>query len=153
MFLREKATSKTLKRSMEGDLCFTLDCTGSMGPHIAAAKDCILQVSNYIKHTNPSIKLRVGFCGYRDYLYEIRHQVFDFTDRHDQFTQYMQNASLLNSPVLPNYTDDLPEDVLGGLNATITQMNWQSYTRVLLHICDHPPHGRRFTNLCDNYQK
>src|SRR5581483_1543385 len=68
-FLREKAISKTLdnvRRSMKVDLCFTLDCTGSMVPHITAAKDCILQVSNYIKHTNPNIKLRVGFCGYRD---------------------------------------------------------------------------------------
>src|SRR4051794_21340118 len=43
--LREEAVSKTLdniKRSMNVDICFVLDCTGSMKPHIAAAKDCIL---------------------------------------------------------------------------------------------------------------
>ncbi|GES92500.1 kinase-like domain-containing protein [Rhizophagus clarus] len=60
-FLREKAISKVLgniKRSMEVDLCFVLDCTGSMEPHIAAAKDCISHVLNYIIHTNPSIKFR-----------------------------------------------------------------------------------------------
>ncbi|RGB39933.1 kinase-like domain-containing protein [Rhizophagus diaphanus] len=147
--LREKAISKTLsniKRSMEVDLCFVLDCSGSMGPHIAAAKDCILQVSNYVKHTNPSIKLRVGFCGYRDhYNRSDRLQIFDFNDQYDQFTQYMQNVS-------PISNDDLPEDVLGGLNAAITQMNWQNSTRVLLHIGDFPPHGRRFTSLeDDNY--
>ena len=53
-----------------------------MVPHIAAAKNCILQVSDYIKHTNPNIKLRVGFCGYRDYDYKFRLQVFDVTDLH-----------------------------------------------------------------------
>ncbi|CAB4386616.1 unnamed protein product [Rhizophagus irregularis] len=145
--LREKAISKTLsniKRSMEVDLCFVLDCSGSMGPHIAAAKDCILQVSNYVKHTNPSIKLRVGFCGYRDHYNGLnRLQIFDFNDQYDQFTQYMQN-------VLPIRNDDLPEDVLGGLNAAITQLNWQNSTRVLLHIGDYPPHGRRFTSLEDD---
>ncbi|PKY30809.1 kinase-like protein [Rhizophagus irregularis] len=145
--LREKAISKTLsniKRSMEVDLCFVLDCSGSMGPHIAAAKDCILQVSNYVKHTNPSIKLRVGFCGYRDHYNGLnRLQIFDFNDQYDQFTQYMQN-------VLPISNDDLPEDVLGGLNAAITQLNWQNSTRVLLHIGDYPPHGRRFTSLEDD---
>src|SRR5438105_920166 len=61
--LREKAVSKTLdniKHLMNVDICFVLDCTRSMEPYIAAAKDCILQVSNYIKFTNPNIKFRVG---------------------------------------------------------------------------------------------
>ena len=30
-------------------------------------------------------------------------------------------------------------------------MDWQNSTRVLLHIGDYPPHGRRFTYLGDNY--
>ncbi|PKY54536.1 kinase-like protein [Rhizophagus irregularis] len=47
--------------------------------------------------------------------------------------------------------DDLPEDVLGGLNAAITQLDWKSSTRVLLHIGDYPPHGRRFSNIRDKY--
>ena len=42
--LREMFISKNLNCSMEVDLCFVLDCTGSMKNHIAAAKDCILQV-------------------------------------------------------------------------------------------------------------
>src|SRR3954466_16256878 len=39
--LRESSISQTLvniKRSMEVDLCFVLDCTGSMASHIFAAK-------------------------------------------------------------------------------------------------------------------
>jgi hypothetical protein len=147
-FLREKAISKILnnvKLSMEVNLCFVLDCSGSMGPHITAAKDCILQVSNYVKHTNPSIKLRVGFCGYRDHYNGFeRLQIFDFNDQCDQFTQYVQNVTAISN-------DDDPEDVLGGLYAAITQMDWQYSTRVLLHIGDFPPHGRRFNSHYDTF--
>jgi hypothetical protein len=149
IMLREKAVSKALhniKLSMKVDLCFVLDCSGSMKPHIAAAKDCILQVSNYIKNTNPNIKLRVGFCGYRDYFNKSNHlQIFNFTDQYETFTKYLRNNVIAIS------NDDDPEDVLGGLNAAVNQMDWQNTTRVLLHIGDFPPHGRRFTNLRDKY--
>ncbi|PKY45243.1 hypothetical protein RhiirA4_459765 [Rhizophagus irregularis] len=39
-----------------------------------------------------------------------------------------------------------PEDVLGGLDAAITQMDWQNKTQVLLRI---PPHGRNYDNYPD----
>jgi len=146
--LREKAVSKTLdniKNLMNVDICFVLDCTKSMRPHIAAAKDCILQVSNYVKSVNPNIKFRVGFCGYRDhYNGSDRLEVFDFTKNYERFTKYLRGVS-----PIPNR--DYPEDVLGGLDAAITQMDWQNGTRVLFHIGDYPPHGRRFHNLGDNY--
>src|SRR5436305_14687048 len=29
-------------------------------------------------------------------------------------------------------------------------MVWHNDTRVLLHVCDYPPHGRRFNNLSDD---
>ena len=54
--LREKAISEKLdqiKRSMNVDLCFVLDCTGSMSCHIAAAKDSIFQVSEYVRYMIP----------------------------------------------------------------------------------------------------
>ncbi|CAB4386700.1 unnamed protein product [Rhizophagus irregularis] len=150
-FLREKAISKTLnniKLSMKVDLCFVLDCTGSMRRHIAAARDCILQVTNYIKHTNPNFELRVGFCGYRDHNDKTRRlKLLEFTDQYEQFTKYMKSVSAFSSLI----KDDLPEDVLGGLNAAITQLDWKSSTRVLLHIVDYPPHGRRFSNIRDKY--
>ncbi|RGB28871.1 hypothetical protein C1646_767312 [Rhizophagus diaphanus] len=67
-FLREKAISKTLnsiKLSMKVDICFVLDCTKSMGPYIAAARDCILQD---------------------------RLESLDFTDQYEQFTTYLQSV-------------------------------------------------------------
>ncbi|RHZ48991.1 hypothetical protein Glove_535g4 [Diversispora epigaea] len=145
---REKAISKVLaniERSMEVDLCYVLDCTGSMSGHIAAAKDCILQVTEYINDTNPSIKTRFGFCGYRDHCDgTTRLQVFDFTDSCETFRENLTNVPATGG-------GDGPEDVLGGLNAAVTQMTWRDGTRVLLHIGDYPPHGRRFTSMADDY--
>ncbi|PKC03735.1 hypothetical protein RhiirA5_450597 [Rhizophagus irregularis] len=119
-----------------------------MRRHIAAARDCILQVTNYIKHTNPNFELRVGFCGYRDHNDKTRRlKLLEFTDQYEQFTKYMKSVSAFSSLI----KDDLPEDVLGGLNAAITQLDWKSSTRVLLHIGDYPPHGHRFSNIRDKY--
>ncbi|KAF0490691.1 kinase-like protein [Gigaspora margarita] len=120
---REKAILKALAnidRSMEVDLCYVLDCTGSMAGHIAAAKDCILQVTEYIKNTNQCIKIKVDF-----------------------------RRNLSTVPATGG--GDGPEDVLGGLDAAINQLSWNDGTKVLLHIGDCPPHGKRFTTMQDEF--
>jgi len=145
---RENAIRKTLssiKRSMEVDLCFVLDCTGSMESHISAVKDCIVKVTDYVTSINPSIKIWVGFCGYRDFSDgSDRLIVSDFTDSYAMFKAYVATVSAEGG-------DDAPEDVLGGLDAAVRQMNWRHGTRILLHIGDCPPHGRRYSSLEDSY--
>jgi hypothetical protein len=117
-----------------------------MGGHIAAAKDSILQVVEYMERTNPSIKLWVGFCGYRDHCdSNERLQVFSFTKSYSQFKRYISNE------VRATGGGDEPEDVLGGLNKAVSDMDWSHTTRIILHVGDAPPHGRRFTSLDDSY--
>ncbi|KAF0519077.1 kinase-like protein [Gigaspora margarita] len=113
--------------------------------HIAAAKNHILRSSNYVKNYNSDIKLWFGFCGYRDHCDRDRLQILDFTNTHEEFKEY------IDYKVKAKGGRDIPEDVLGGLNAAITSMNWKSGTRVLIHIGDAPPHGRRFTKKTDEY--
>lgn len=129
------------------DLCFVLDCTGSMGSYIAAAKDCIQQVVEHMERTNPNIKLWIGFCGYRDHCDSNRLQIFDFTDSHLEFKRY------LTDEVIADGGGDAPEDVLGGLDAAINNLSWRHSTRILFHLGDCPPHGRRFSRLKDDYPK
>ncbi|KAF0559396.1 kinase-like protein [Gigaspora margarita] len=146
---RENDVSKAIiniEYSMNFDLCFVLDCTGSMSPYIEAAKEHILKVASYVNSHNSNFKFWVGFCGYRDhYNNGNRLQIFDFTNSLEKFKTYITNKV----KAIQNY--DQPEDVLGGLNAAITEMTWSNATRILLHIGDAPPHGRRFTNLYDKY--
>ncbi|CAG8600538.1 7836_t:CDS:1, partial [Cetraspora pellucida] len=143
---RENDASKAIiniENSMNLDLCFVLDCTISMSSYIKAAKEHILKVASYVNSNNSNIKLWVGFCGYRDH--GDRLQIFDFTNSLEKFKTYLTNK------VMATGGDDVPEDVLGGLNSAITEMTWSNATRVIIHIGDAPPHGRRFTNLRDNY--
>ncbi|CAG8604499.1 10211_t:CDS:1 [Paraglomus occultum] len=146
--LRENEISKAfinIERSLAVDLCFVLDCTHSMKHHLAAAKDCILQVANYVENINPRIQPRVGFCGYRDHFDpQNRLQIFSFTNSYEEFSRDLANVRTLSGK-------DIPEDVLGGLDAAVEQMAWGCGTRILFHIGDAPPHGRRFTEEQDKY--
>ncbi|CAG8504583.1 13183_t:CDS:1 [Acaulospora colombiana] len=116
-----------------------------MASYITATKECILRVEDYMGKMEPKIKVRFGFCGYRDHCDSDRLQILDFTESRREFEEYVQNN------VSATGGGDTPEDVLGGLNAAITQMTWRNNIRVLLHICDAPPHGRRFTDVSDDY--
>ncbi|KAF0547883.1 kinase-like protein [Gigaspora margarita] len=145
---RKEANLRTIveiERSMKVSLCYVLDCTGSMSRHIAAAKDCILQVIEFFKSVNPCIKFRLGFCGYRDHCDgRSRLQIFNFTSSCEEFRTNLTTVKATGG-------GDGPEDVLGGLNAAITNMEWGDGTKVLFHIGDYPPHGRRFTTMEDSY--
>ncbi|CAG8610928.1 1059_t:CDS:2, partial [Dentiscutata heterogama] len=138
-----------IEDSMNVDLCFVLDCTGSMTGYIAAAKDHILKVAASVNQSNSNIKFWVGFCGYRDYSDDIneRLQIFDFTNSYEKFKTY------ITTKVTAYGGDDIPEDVLGGLNAAITRMTWSNTTRILIHIGDSPPHGRNYTRDYDYYTR
>ncbi|CAG8821231.1 5684_t:CDS:1, partial [Racocetra persica] len=145
---RENDSSKaiiSIEDSMNLDLCFVLDCTSSMSPHIKATKEHILKVASYVNSYNSNIQFWVGFCGYRDHSdLNYRLQILDFTNSLENFKTYITNK------VTAKGGADTPEDVLGGLNAAITEMTWSNATRVIIHIGDAPPHGRRFTNLNDD---
>ncbi|GBB90864.1 hypothetical protein RclHR1_00180002 [Rhizophagus clarus] len=130
---------------MEVDLCFVMDCTGSMGSYISGAKKSIERVVDCMANMEPAVKIRIGFCGYRDHCDGFnRLQIFDFTNSPTEFKNRLSGVSATGG-------GDTPEDVLGGLNAAVTRMTWRNNIRVLLHIGDCPPHGRRFTNTDDSY--
>ncbi|CAG8591040.1 20766_t:CDS:1 [Racocetra persica] len=137
-----------IEDSMNVDLCFVLDCTCSMYDYIIAAKEHILKVAKYLNRNNSNIKLWVGFCGYRDHCDgRNRLQIFNFTSSYKKFESYITHK------VVAMGGGDFPEDVLGGLNAAITNMTWSNSTRILIHIGDAPPHGRHFTDETKVYDK
>ena len=48
------------------DLCFLLDCTGSMGPYMNAVKQHIKDIVKVVRRAHPLLQLRISFVGYRD---------------------------------------------------------------------------------------
>ena|ERR1043165_5754009 len=123
---------------MEIDLCFVVDCTGSMASYIDATKKCITRVVDYMGRMEPKIKIRVGFCGYRDHCDGLRRiQTFPFTYSYTEFQNYVNNVSATGG-------GDAPEDVLGGLNAAINgaTMSASFFMSPMLH------HMVVFTLVC-----
>lgn len=126
------------------DAVFLLDCTGSMGSHIRAAKEGIFKIQSNLKREFPEAKLRSSFVGYRDYG-DGNPEVLDFTADVSEF------STLLGS-VVARGGGDFCEDVFGGFERLL-QLNWRSKNRLLYHIADAPCHGRSYheSKYSDDY--
>lgn len=128
-------------------LCFVVDTTSSMVAHIPAVKECVVDVARQVQSSGCVVS-GFAFVGYKDWADGTNHfEVLSFTTSLDEFTRFVGSVSAAGG-------GDPPEDVLGGLQKA-SQLVWPagSASRILLHICDAPPHGRQFhaTPLGDDY--
>ncbi|UJR09469.1 hypothetical protein I4U23_013707 [Adineta vaga] len=105
------------------EICFVMDCTGSMGPWIEAGKTHILTIAENIqkdmkdKFGKNSI-LRMAFVAYRDYTNAERFDVIDF--------HQAENLELVRKKIesqKPIANDDICEDVQGGLEKAL-RLSW-----------------------------
>ncbi|CAB9499688.1 protein kinase vwkA [Seminavis robusta] len=140
-----RSVMRFIKDAETVDLAFLLDCTGSMGPHIEAAKSCIKEIVRRVKRTNEGLKLRVAVIGYRDiYNRDERFETLDFTESSEEFERFVSALS-------PIGNDDPPEDIAGAVQKACT-LSWQQTSRITFLIADFPCHGSQYHNyLRDNY--
>ncbi|RUP48868.1 hypothetical protein BC936DRAFT_143787, partial [Jimgerdemannia flammicorona] len=95
------------------DLCFVMDCTGSMGCWIDAGKNQIYGIVQKIKDdikgtTSQELKIRVSFVAYRDFGNVGHLDSIDFTE----------TVELVKNKIAAQRASgggDEPEDVAGGL--------------------------------------
>jgi hypothetical protein len=119
-------------------LCFLLDCTGSMGPWIRAAKEQIEVIveKTQREYASADLRFQVAFVGYRDYGDEVPHEVILFTNV-EEFLSKMRGVQAVGG-------DDLAEDVAGGIQRVL-HLPWEdSDVRTVIHIADAPPHGTAY---------
>jgi hypothetical protein len=134
----ESAGSQDAGKSYTAKLCFVVDCTASMGYAIMGAKDKIGEIVDEAYAKFPSIALEFGFVGYRDYTDSKPFEIVPFTSIVDEFIAGVQ-------PIEAQGGGDEAEDVLGGMQTTLDQMNWQgARVKMVFHIGDSPHHGARF---------
>ena len=139
------------------DICFCLDCTGSMAPWIDAAKSQMTSIVKNIKvkieKDYPSIKLafKIGVLAFRDFSEGSKQfEELMFTEKTEEFETFLKNLIAFGG-------EDIPEDVLGALDRVVTHPNWvnswNSKVKFLILITDSPSHGTEFTNnqLTDTY--
>lgn len=126
-----------LSKAASLDLCFCVDCTGSMAGHIKSVTDNILSFVAELGKFYPDIPLRLAFVGYRDHCdKEQRLSVLRFTMEASEFRAFVGSQAAMGG-------GDAPEDVFGALNV-VTDLDWLSAHRILYHIGDAPCHGTRF---------
>jgi hypothetical protein len=126
------------------DVCFLMDCTGSMARQIAAAKDNIRKVVAQVNAIDPRAVLRFAFVGYRDYCDKERFVILNFVDSGN-----LQEFENVVGSVKAFGGGDGPEDVAGGLDIC-TKLPWRASTRLLIHIADAPCHGSKYHKLLDD---
>ncbi|CAF1392458.1 unnamed protein product [Adineta steineri] len=127
---------KVVKAQSSVDVCFMMDCTGSMTQYIASAKNTIDNLTKTISalfKTSP----RLAFVGYRDFIDGADKLIrLDFTADVSIFQNFLNAISATGG-------DDTCEDVFGGIQA-IGGLEWSSSNRILVHVCDAPCHGRNY---------
>jgi hypothetical protein len=116
------------------DVAFVLDTTGSMSGELNEARQRVRQLGEALRAARPQEEVRLGVVAYRD--------------RGDA---YVTQVSGLSTDVETTFAflaglsagggGDGPEDVLSGLHAALTQLEWgEGAERQVFLIGDAPPH-------------
>lgn len=106
-----------LKYAEQVDICFMLDCTGSMYSYIKEAKTVVHRVVDKLAKKFPDFKLRCAFVGYRDHCDgSQRISVMPFGSEKDNFKAFVSNVKVTGG-------GDECEDVFGGLEAA-NSLEW-----------------------------
>ncbi|KAJ3433136.1 alpha-protein kinase vwka [Anaeramoeba flamelloides] len=126
------------------DLCFLVDCTASMKIYVEKVHDKISKIIDEILTDKryQDYTLRIAFVGYRDYGVK-RFEIIDFVkkDQIKSFKERIKKVKLLNNA-------DYAEDVFGGLHMALT-LQWESFSKLLIHFADAPGHGSEFWSIDD----
>ena len=143
---KQEINSKNMKTFQTIDICFMVDCTGSMALLIEEAKNTILNMINRMKekfkHSN---SIRMAFIGYRDVGdNDLRFEIFAFTDNIEELKMKITMISATGGA-------DECEDINGAFQRVL-QLKWENFQRLLFHVGDAPPHNKKYHNFSgDDY--
>jgi hypothetical protein len=73
------------------DMCVLMDCTSSMQEWIERSKETLHEIINNTRRTNPDLRVRVSFVGYRDIRDDVRFCVKPFSENLDEVKTYISN--------------------------------------------------------------
>ena len=127
------------------DLVFIMDITGSMRNHLEFAKKNILSIINIIT-SNSTMKVNLGFVGYRDYLdtKQYRYLIYpEITDEIEKVKNFISSSQVGGGGDC--------EDMAGGLDSALNY-KWKGRTRFALLIADVPCHGIKYHGV-PNFDK
>jgi hypothetical protein len=126
---------------------FVMDCTASMGPWIDQAKTRMVELTDQVRKEHPTANILVSFVGYRDHGDAEPVIVYPFQSG-ERLMHTIRNVKAEGG-------DDIPEDVVLGLQCALYQDWSDSDVKMLFHIADAPAHGTTFhaVGLSDRYPR
>ncbi len=106
-----------------------------------------MEAAKALDHRQPPRAFpRIAFVAYRDHCDGAARLVpRDFCDEQD-----VPNLRTFIGGLSATGGGDTPEDIAGALDAAL-QLNWQSSTRILVHVADAPCHGSKYHNCDDSH--
>lgn len=89
---------KEIQLSANVDLCFVVDATSSMQPHIDATKKSINEIVDQLLKQNEGIvkKMRLALVAYRDFEDDIPFECLTFTESVPEFRQFCSKVFLVS---------------------------------------------------------
>jgi len=136
-----KANALIRARLHSVDVCFVLDITGSMKPHLESCQQKIIDILSEVKKEEnfQDANIRFALVGYRDQGDEVPIQKIDFQTDPSEIQKFALSLSCSGG-------DDGPEDLQWGLAEALT-LRWSRehyVSRLMIVITDAPCHGRQY---------
>ena len=124
-----------------------IDSTHSMGKETKIASTLSYNNSVNLKKTYPHYNFRFGIIFYNDPI--------DVTTNTNGFKQLTENLEDIKS-FCDNWETqaggDEAEDWVGGYTIALEKINWRNKEKIIVHICDAPAHGKKYSNgIGDNH--
>jgi len=134
---KDKITKSPAKAVV--DAVFMMDCTGSMGSFIAKAKETIKKMITDIKENYSESSIFVGFVAYRDHCDKDLIEFKDLTGDIEDVYKFIDTLKASGG-------GDEAEAIADGLEYSANKISWrdEDSLRLLIHVCDAPPHGKEF---------
>lgn len=119
------------------DVVFIIDTTGSMQPHIDAAKEAVTKITAELAKHAKEVPLRFGLIGYRDVEDEYVARIFSDLEYGADHTRFL---SVLGT-VTADGGGDGPEDIFAGMKLAITSAKWNPHAfKHIILMGDAPAH-------------
>ena len=134
-----RSVEEVLFESMNLDIVFVMDATGSMQKYIEKVKSKIGDIVRQTKDFYLEAVIRVAVVAYRDYSDKKRVEVLPFTNNIKHMVEFLSGIKAKGGG------RDAPEDVLSGLEEA-SNLCWAAENRLLFHFGDQPCHGSRFND-------
>ena len=131
------------------DIVYLMDSTASMGDEVKIASNLLIQHAGALNKNTHEYNFQFGFVYYNDPI-DINTDYNDFL----QLTKDINKAGRFCENWKTQSGGDIAEDWVGGYNLSINGIKWRNGKRIIIHVCNAPAHGKKYSkNENDNHKE